>query len=579
MAGRGSDTPARRVANTNTSEERRRAGAGRSREGGTMTGRAAQRQLAATTLAVLVLASPACGRRAPSVEPGPLPAALTSARARPSTPDLLAVGQRLYARQCVACHGAAGDGAGEAAYLLYPRPRDFTRGQFRLVSTWESVPTDEDLYRTISRGMPGSAMPSWGHLSEEERWGLVHYVKSFSTRPLDTRAPRAPDADGNGGEGPLAVPPEPPYDAAAQTRARQLFAEGCAGCHGPTGRGDGQREQTDSSGYPTRPRDLTAGVFKGAPEPAEVYRRIVLGLPGSPMPQNGYLNGYDAWALVHFVRALSSDEQREKVEMKRFRIVAPRVHALPSHPDAAVWREAAAVDLHLMPLWWRAQRPETATVRAVHDGDRVAFLVSWADDTADATGIRPQDFRDACAIQFSLEPDPPFFAMGERGRAVNIWMWKSERQADMQPVFQELDKVYPNIGIDSYPNLLRSPLEQPTRNALTLDSDPRFVTAWGAGNIVADPTRRSAAEDLAAEGFGTLRARPRADQAVDAFGRYETGSYSVQFTRELNPVKKGAVTLVPGARVAVAFAVWNGSAGDRDGKKSVTIWQELYLGK
>jgi hypothetical protein len=29
--------------------------------------------------------------------------------------------------------------------------------------------------------------------------------------------------------------------------------------------------------------------------------------------------------------------------------------------------------------------------------------------------------------------------------------------------------------------------------------------------------------------------------------------------------------------VPVAFAVWNGSAGDRDGKKSVTIWQELLL--
>jgi hypothetical protein len=29
--------------------------------------------------------------------------------------------------------------------------------------------------------------------------------------------------------------------------------------------------------------------------------------------------------------------------------------------------------------------------------------------------------------------------------------------------------------------------------------------------------------------------------------------------------------------VPVAFAVWNGSAGDRDGKKSVTIWQELAL--
>jgi len=37
------------------------------------------------------------------------------------------------------------------------------------------------------------------------------------------------------------------------------------------------------------------------------------------------------------------------------------------------------------------------------------------------------------------------------------------------------------------------------------------------------------------------------------------------------------VRFAPGKPVPVAFAIWNGSAGDRDGKKSVTIWQELYL--
>jgi hypothetical protein len=157
-------------------------------------------------------------------------------------------------------------------------------------------------------------------------------------------------------------------------------------------------------------------------------------------------------------------------------------------------------------------------------------------------------------------------------------MWKAERQADMEPAFQELDKIYPNIGIDSYPDPSKSPLEQPTRNALTLQSDPGFVTAWGAGNIVADPTRHSAAENLTAQGFGTLKAHPRASQSVVANGEHTTGSYLVQFTRALS-VSSGEVELSPGGRVPVAFAVWNGSAGDRDGKKSVTIWQELMLEK
>jgi mono/diheme cytochrome c family protein len=495
----------------------------------------------------------------------------------PSSPRLLALGEKTFVQQCAACHGVTGNGEGEAAYLLYPRPRDFTAGRYRIVSTWENVATDEDLFRTISRGMPGSAMPSWAHLPEETRWGLVYYVKSLSKSPFEIGASREPDNFGNGGKGLISIPAEPPFDEAAQARARELFAKGCAPCHGPTARGDGAQKQVDSKGFPTRPRDLTVGVFKGDPDPAEVYRRIVGGMPGSPMPQSGYLHGNDGWHLVHFVRSLSSHAQRAKVEMRRFQIVARRVTALPTSPDSGVWRGATAVNVPLMPLWWRTDRPEEVTVQALHDGTNVALLLKWEDATNDATAIRPQDFRDAAAIQFALADDPPFLAMGQRGQICNIWMWKSERQADLEPAFQDLEKAYPNIGIDSYPNLLKSPLEQPMRHALTLESDPQFVTAWGAGNIVADPTRHSAAEDLTAQGFGTLRARPMADQMVAATGEYATGSYRVQFTRRLEGRGSGAVQLAAGKRVPIGFAVWNGSAGDRDGKKSVTVWQELVL--
>ena len=525
------------------------------------------------------LALTACGPRATeSVTSGVIPYAIVPTEVLPSSPELLALGKTTFEKECVACHGAAGNGEGDAAYLLYPRPRDFTTGQFRLISTWDSVPTDEDLFRTISRGMPGSAMPSWAHLPEETRWGLVHYVKSFSTRPFTIRPNHEADNWGNGGAGVITVPPEPPYDAAAQARARELFTKGCAPCHGATARGDGAQKQVDSKGYPTRPRDLTLGVFKGSPDADQVYRHLVAGLPGSPMPQSGYLQGNDAWHLVHFVRSLSSDAQREKVEMKKYRIVATRVAVLPTHPDAGIWRNAPAVNLHMMPLWWRTDRPEEVTVKAVHDGKSLAVLLKWEDGSRDETAIRPQDYRDAAAVEFGLTADPPFFAMGQPGAPVNIWMWKSERQADLQPAFQDLEKVYPNIGIDSYPNSARSSVEQPMRNALTLDSDPTFVTAWGAGNIVADPTRHSAAEDLTAQGFGTLRAHPMKDQAVEATGVYATGSYQVQFTRAF--VGSGTtIRLEPGGRVPVAFAVWNGSAGDRDGKKSVTIWQDLVLEK
>ncbi|MBI4592899.1 MAG: c-type cytochrome [Candidatus Rokubacteria bacterium] len=525
----------------------------------------------------VVAGPPARSVTLPPATGEPLPVRLTPSTARPASPELLALGQRVYDKQCAACHGVSGRGDGEAAYLLYPKPRDFTAAKYRLVSTWERVPADEDLFRTISRGMPGSAMPSWGHLSEEERWALVHYIKTFASSPLVVRPASDPKAEGQVGAGVIRVPPRPPFTSQARQLALERYADACASCHGKTGKGDGTEEQKDDLGYPTRPRDLTVGVFKGDPDPAQLYRRIVAGLPGTPMPMSDWAYGADAWHVVNLLLSWSSPEQRQRAEMLKFRLVARRVPQVPEHPDAGAWRLAPPVNLHLMPLWWRSDRPEEITVRALHDGKQIAFLLTWADGTHDHTAMRPQDFRDAVAVQFSLSPDPPFFAMGAKGQFVNIWMWKSERQADLEPAFQDLEKVYPNLGIDSYPNSKMSAAEQPTRHALTLGSDPLFVTGWAAGNIVSDPLRQSPAEDLAAQGFGTLRARPRQDQAVDARGVYTTGTYRVMLRRDLVGRGEQAVTLAPGTTVPVGFAVWNGSAGDRNGQKNVSIWNPLVL--
>ena len=78
-------------------------------------------------------------------------------------------GPARYRQHCAACHGDQGDGNGLAARFLYPKPRNFRDGRFRLVTTSNSVPSDDDLDRVLTRGLPGSAMFPFGHLTQEER--------------------------------------------------------------------------------------------------------------------------------------------------------------------------------------------------------------------------------------------------------------------------------------------------------------------------------------------------------------------------------------------------------------------------
>ena len=79
-----------------------------------------------------------------------------------------------YRRYCVGCHGDLGDGNGENAVWLDPKPRDFQLGIFKCRSTpTGTLPTDEDLYDTIARGLDRSNMPPWNTFTKDERADLV----------------------------------------------------------------------------------------------------------------------------------------------------------------------------------------------------------------------------------------------------------------------------------------------------------------------------------------------------------------------------------------------------------------------
>ena len=87
-------------------------------------------------------------------------------------------GRHLYEANCVQCHGPEGRGDGYGAPFLVPPPRDFTAGQFKFRTTASgALPTDDDLFRTISRGANGTGMPPWKYLAQgrgrDGRWSIT----------------------------------------------------------------------------------------------------------------------------------------------------------------------------------------------------------------------------------------------------------------------------------------------------------------------------------------------------------------------------------------------------------------------
>lgn len=512
------------------------------------------------------------------------------------TESLFLKGKAVYEKQCAVCHGLWGRGDGKAAYLLYPKPRNFAEDNFRLVSTSTMEATDEDLFKTISRGMAGSAMPSWDFLPEEERWGVVYYVRYLKNLAQAKKSGEISEEELERGlswedqkrlaehktdpETVVSVTEEPPVTPESLSRGRQLFVQACASCHGPMGKGDGRMVMKDTLGYPIRPRDLTAGIFKGSASSEDLYYRIAAGLPGSPMP--GYkeaLTDEQIWDLVHYIQTLPAKEKSPAVGLRHGTLTVRRVQGdLSADPQDRRWDEVEPVFIPLTPLWWREERVDGVWVRAVHNGERMAIQLEWEDATEDSSTVAPQSFSDGAALEFSDAPSPPIFTMGSKDSPVTLWHWKASWQKEVNS-WEDIETKYPHTATDFYQAqtdyVFGSPFE--SRDFKTQQHDPLYLTGHGVGNPLSDPGRKQAAEEGRAAGIGSFTTmRPVSDQ-VDAIGSYQEGRWRVVFVRELEVTDPDRIAFRPGIPVSIAFAVWDGSQGDRNGQKMVSFWNEMIV--
>jgi mono/diheme cytochrome c family protein len=227
-----------------------------------------------------------------------------------------------YRRYCVGCHGVLGDGEGENAVWLDPKPRNFTLAQFKCRSTPSgTLPTDEDLFETVGRGLESSNMPSWNPLSSQQRIDLIAYVKHFSDR-WKTEKPGPP----------IEIPAEPEATADRIKEGQVVFQKlECWKCHGVEGRGNGPSADTltDDQNRPIKPfnfHDQTR--FKCGSTDRDLYRIFMTGLDGTPMPSfSDNVKPEEAWELVFYLRTLQPMRTKEKE-------IAKQLGLKPINPNA-----------------------------------------------------------------------------------------------------------------------------------------------------------------------------------------------------------------------------------------------------
>ncbi|MFQ5949494.1 MAG: c-type cytochrome, partial [Nitrospiria bacterium] len=241
----------------------------------------------------------------------------------------LAFGQTVYMKRCFHCHGVKGRGDGFSADRLNPRPANFARAQYKYASTIkETLPTDEDLFRTVSKGLPGTGMPAWEKvLSEEERRAVIQYIKTFSDKFAEQNGPPKKIDFGT------KIPPSEESIA----KGKELFLKKeCNRCHGLEGRADGP----NAAELKVWPRNFTKGwTFRRTNAPEEIVQRITRGIwvmPSFAAGENVSTTIEERWHIANYVNSLGPSVRPSIDAVIRAR---PVEGGVPSDPNDPRWEE------------------------------------------------------------------------------------------------------------------------------------------------------------------------------------------------------------------------------------------------
>ena len=415
------------------------------------------------------------------------------------------------------------------------------------------LPLINDLFETVTHGLPGSAMPSWdGILTDKQRHQVVEFVRTELVKDRDFT-----DKE-NETFTPISFGKQVATSKESIERGREVYMKKgkCVECHGPDARGDGNATQKDEWGFPIRPADLHKcwnfrGNRRDPYNPRNIFREVSTGLNGTPMPSFAdVLSEQQRWDVANFVISLCPKKKIDPLTVKpnndfvvKSKLVAGEI---PVNPDDQKWKDIEPSYVGLGSQIMHKPRNfvrlvDDLWVRSLYNKTQVAYLLEWDDRTKSlgtpqalaqvanfqetppagdpiATRAYPV-FNDAVAIQFPTHwetlspPEKPRFVFGDAKNPVDLWKWEADGTM----------KLYVGQGFD--------------------------------------------------------KLEPRAGDVVKAsFVGFKDGVWRVILTRSLETDNKEQdVQFTTGKYIPTSFFVWDGNNGDHGLKNSISTWYYTIL--
>lgn len=507
-----------------------------------------------------------------------------------NAPEASEEGKRVYEKSCAHCHGTEGRGDGSAAENLLPRPRDFTRGLYKIRSTEAGqFPTDQDLFDIITEGMPGSSMPGWETaLSANERWEVTAYIKTFYEGFKENTAPRQIDLSSK-----IA------YSEQSVETGKALYTElGCVECHGNVGRGDGTSAPTltDEWGFQTWPANLAQGwTFRGGGETEDIFKRFIGGIAGSPMP------AFEGDSFLHF--GLTSEESKRLTELEN----RDEMTEAEDEESAAFYEKMdVAVDIAL-----RITEGETlnAADRQTFDNAmKVVYEKSW--HLANYVKSLSPEKRPAPAIGNNVLRAQ--YVNGELP-ALGDAAWETLKSSYFPLVGQviveprQFNPTIDSVNVKSFYNdnevvflftwddrthttaLTDEETGKVLEDALAIQfpvkvpqgpTAPKPYFLWGGRlPVYLWHWKASAPEqvtELTAKGINNAEVQA-VQSDIQAQGTYTTGQYNLWVKRALKTDDKKDLQIESGVFVPIAFSAWDGANGDVEAKRVISSWYTFVL--